>query len=82
MRKHVTNRSWTPEDLDTLKKYVADGSSPARVAVHLRRSITSVQSQARLGGFPFPHSRDVKRDRLAKEASARRELGLSAEGEL
>jgi hypothetical protein len=78
----ITNRSWTPEDLDTLKKHVADGSSPARVAVNLKRSITSVQSKARLEGFPFPHSRDVKRDRLAKEAAARSELGLSAEGDL
>lgn len=82
MRKHVTSRTWTAEDLEMLKKLVANGLSPARVAVHFKRSVSSVQSRARLEGSPFPHSRDVARNRRAKEAATRSELGLSPHGDI
>ncbi len=82
MGKHASNRSWKPEDLEALRTLVAAGSSPARVSVHLKRSISSVQSKARLEGYPFPHRRDVKRERLAKETALREELGLTSVREM
>ncbi len=53
MGKFITNRSWTPEDLEALRQHVAAGSSPARASVHLKRSISSIQSKARLKDFHF-----------------------------
>lgn len=81
MAKHVTNRTWTPEDIEVLRKLVSAGVSPSRAAIHLKRSPSSVQSKARMEGFPFPRKLDVKRERLAKEMSVRAELGLPPQAE-
>lgn len=76
MRQHVTNRTWSPAHLDRLRELVLAGASPARVAAHLHRSMTSVQSQAKRLGCPFPDSRVLKRARRDKEAAARKDSGL------
>lgn len=76
MKKHVTNRSWSPAHIERLRELVLAGASPARVAAHFNRSTTSVQSQAKRLGCPFPDSRLVKRARRDKEAAVRKDLGL------
>jgi hypothetical protein len=81
MPKHITNRTWKTEDIETLRKLVTSGVSPSRAAIHMKRSVSSVQSKARMEGFAFPRKLDVKRERLAKEMSARAELGLPSQTE-
>lgn len=64
---HITNRTWTAEDLERLKQLVASGVSAARAAVIFRRSIVSVKAQAKRLGFPFPDERMLKRERKARD---------------
>jgi hypothetical protein len=66
--------SWTEEDLARLKAMIESGASPARASVVFRRSVLSVQNQARKLGTPFPARRVVKRERLAKYEAAERML--------
>src|SRR4051794_3640448 len=68
--KHVTNRTWTPDDLVYLGKMADQGVSAARAAVALRRSITAVKVQAKKIGHPFPDERVLKRERRAREQQA------------
>jgi hypothetical protein len=53
----VTKRSWTPEDIERLRHFVATGVSLMRSSVALKRSRLSTQQKAREIGCPFPHSR-------------------------
>jgi hypothetical protein len=76
MRKHVTSKSWSPAHIERLRELVLAGASPVRVAAYLHRSMTSVQSQAKRLGCPFPDSRPVKRARRGKEAAVRKDPGL------
>ncbi len=63
--KHPTRRSWKPEDIQKLRRFVENGVSPTRAAAHFKRTIASVQIKARQEGFPFPHQRDLARARRA-----------------
>ncbi len=66
--------SWTEEELTRLRQMIESGASPARASVVFRRTLLSVQNQARKLGAPFPARRDVKRERLAKYEAAERAL--------
>ena len=66
--------SWTEEDIARLRKLIESGASPARASVVFRRTLLSVQNQARKIGMPFPARRAVKRERLAKYDAAERAL--------
>ena len=46
--------SWTDEENERLKDFVARDVSIVRVAVAFKRSILSVRNQARKLGTPFP----------------------------
>jgi predicted nucleic acid-binding Zn ribbon protein len=74
MNRHVTSRSWTSAQIDELRELVNSGASPARAASRLNRTTTSVKIKAKILGFPFTDSRVLKRERRAKEASARQVL--------
>jgi hypothetical protein len=74
--RHVTTRTWKPEDLEKLRKFVESGVSPSRAAVHLKRSVAAVKLRAMLEGFPFSDMRDVKRLQRKKEALMRKSLGI------
>jgi serine/threonine-protein kinase RIO1 len=74
--KHVTTRTWKPEDFEKLRKFVEAGVSPTRAAVHFKRTVVAVKARAKQEGFPFPDMRDVKRLKRSKEASARKSLGI------
>lgn len=76
MTRHMTNRSWTSEHIEELRRLVENGASPLRAAARLRRTATSVQIKAKESGFPFLDKRIVKRQQRTREAEARRELGL------
>ena len=67
MAVHVTNRTWTPQDIERLKQMVETGVSAQRASVAFRRSIVAVKSQAKKCGFPFPDERELKRKRQGKE---------------
>jgi serine/threonine-protein kinase RIO1 len=73
---HVTTQTWTPENLEKLKKFVESGVSPIRAAVHFKRTVVAVKAKAKQQGFPFPDIRDVKRLQRSKEASTRKSLGI------
>ncbi len=66
--------SWTEEELARLRQMIESGASPARASVVFRRTLLSVQNQARKIGTPFPARRDVRRQRLAKYEAAERVL--------
>jgi hypothetical protein len=52
---------WTESDNERLKAMVAQGASLLRAAAAFRRTIVSVQSQARKLGTPFPYRRDARK---------------------
>jgi hypothetical protein len=54
-------RPWTASDLERLKLLASQGASAARAAAALDRRITSVRSQARRLGTPFPTVRATRR---------------------
>lgn len=60
---HVTNRTWTAQDIERLKQMVETGVSAQRASVVVRRSIVAVKGQAKKCGFPFPDERVLKRKR-------------------
>jgi hypothetical protein len=66
----VTNRSWTPEQIERLRRFVREGVSPARASVVLKRTRESVQNKARNVGSPFPHQQALRAQRRAREAEA------------
>jgi hypothetical protein len=65
--KHVTNKTWTPDDLRRLRDMAGQGISAARAAVALRRTTTGVKVQAKKMGCPFTDERVLKRERRARE---------------
>jgi hypothetical protein len=50
-------RSWTDDENQRLRDFVARDVSIVRVAATLKRSIISVRNRARELGTPFPHMR-------------------------
>ena len=48
--------SWTEEELARLRVMIESGASPARASVVFRRTLLSVQNQARKLGTPFPRA--------------------------
>jgi len=67
--RHVTNRTWMPDDERRLKEMCKAGVSAMRAAVALRRSITSIKSRARELGSPYLNERTLKRERRALDIS-------------
>lgn len=67
MATHLTNRTWTEQDIERLKQMVETGISAQRASVAFRRSIVAVKGQAKKCGFPFPDDRMLKRQRQGKE---------------
>ena len=65
MPRHMTSRTWMPDDLRRLEDMVRSGVSATRAAVAFRRSIVSVKTQAKRLGCPFPDERALKRNRRA-----------------
>jgi hypothetical protein len=49
----IGSRKWTPTQTAHLIALIDDGSSPASIAVSLKRSITSIRAKARNLGKPF-----------------------------
>jgi len=68
MPTHVTNRTWTEQDIARLKEMVETGVSAQRASVAFRRSIVAVKAQAKKCGFPFPDDRMLKRKRQGLES--------------
>jgi hypothetical protein len=52
---------WTDEDNERLKALVAQGVSVIRAAATFKRSITSVRTQARKLGSPFPPMKQFRK---------------------
>jgi hypothetical protein len=59
-------REWTNEECERLIQFVNTGGSVARASVSFRRTMKSVQYQARKLGKPFPTLQAAKRQRQAK----------------
>jgi hypothetical protein len=59
-RKHITSRSWMPEQDAKLTDLISKGASATRAAAALNRTVGSVQTRARNLGIPFKSTR-VKR---------------------
>lgn len=74
MARHVTNRTWLPEQVEELRALVESGASPVRAAARFKRTVVSVKIKAKAEGFPFRDVRQVRRDRLKRETKALREL--------
>lgn len=68
--KHVTSRTWMPDDIRRLQEMSKSGISAARAAVVLRRSISCVKAKAKSLGSPFPDERLLKRERRSRERQA------------
>jgi hypothetical protein len=66
MTKHITNRTWKPEDIKRLEQMVRSGVSAVRAAVVFKRSVLCVKAKAKENGFPFPDERLVKRKRRSQ----------------
>jgi hypothetical protein len=49
----IGSRKWTPAQTARLIALIDDGSSPASIAVSLKRSVTSIRAKARNLGKPF-----------------------------
>jgi hypothetical protein len=62
----MTSKRWTDTDIKHLKALLADGSSAIRASVALKRTLKSVQLQARKLGTPFP---PLARSKLPKSPS-------------
>lgn len=67
MTAHITNRTWTEQDIGRLKDMVETGVSAQRASVAFRRSVVAVKAQAKKCGFPFPDERLLKRKRRGKD---------------
>jgi hypothetical protein len=52
---------WSAEDKEWLLRMVVSGITPFRAAAVFKRSVVSVQNQARNLGKPFPKLNDRKR---------------------
>lgn len=76
MTRHITSRTWLPEQIEVLRKLVETGASPIKAAARLKRSAVSIQMKAKETGVPFPDRRHVKRKQKLREAEARKALGL------
>jgi hypothetical protein len=74
----VTCRSWTAEQIELLCALVDRGVSPARASVVLKRPRLAVQTKAREVGRPFTDSRQIRANRLAREASERKAIDHAA----
>ena len=64
------NNLWSAEDREWLVRMVESGVSPFRAAAVFKRSVISVQDQARKLGKPFPKLNDRKRALRSKIAAA------------
>jgi hypothetical protein len=69
----MRRNTWTEEECERLRAHIASGGSAARASVIFKRPITSLQTQARKLGTPFPDSRVVRKQRLIRCAEAERE---------
>jgi hypothetical protein len=49
----IDSRNWTPDRTAHLIALIDDGSSPASIAVSLKRSVTVIRAKARNLGKPF-----------------------------
>lgn len=54
---------WTDEDQAKLATMLDAGASAQRISVALRRPLDSIKQRARALGKPFPHERDLARER-------------------
>jgi hypothetical protein len=57
------NKSWDDQENERLKALVSSGASAGRASIALKRTILSVQIQARKLGTPFPDIREERRKR-------------------
>jgi hypothetical protein len=53
--------TWTQEEDERLRAFVAQGASAVKVAAALKRKITSVRTRARSIGCPFPPLRIARK---------------------
>lgn len=72
----LTNRSWTPQQIETLRTMRAKGASDSRAAVALKRPKHSVQTKAAELGVTFPTINELRKKRQQQEAQARAAIGL------
>jgi hypothetical protein len=57
----VKKKNWTVEENDRLKALVAKGVSIIKVAAALQRTTSSIRTQARKLGTPFPTMADYRK---------------------
>ena len=57
----VKKTSWTPEENERLKDFVAKNVSIVKVAGALKRTTTSLRNQARKLGTPFPPMKEFRK---------------------
>jgi hypothetical protein len=66
--------SWSEDDSKRVIELAAAGASAVRASAALDRSISAVRTQASKLGTPFLSNLTIKKNRLAKCASAERAL--------
>jgi hypothetical protein len=69
-----TLKTWSEDNNKRVIELAAAGASAARASVVLNRSISAVRIQASKLGTPFLTTLTIKKNRLAKCASAERAL--------
>lgn len=65
--KHVTSRTWMPDDERRLQEMVDRGVSAMRAAVAFKRSVIAVKTKAKQMGCPFPDERASRQRRRAND---------------
>ena len=56
-------KPWTNEDNAKLAAMIEAGASARRISLALRRNLAMIKVKAKAMGKPFPHERDLARER-------------------
>ena len=69
-------RDWSDAEIKKLRRLRQLGASPLRAALALRMNKAKIRRKAQELGIPFPAQRTERRERQAKEVTARVQAGL------
>jgi hypothetical protein len=68
--RYKVNRVWLPADDELMKKYVAEGISPFRIAAKLKRSESSIRRRAVVLDVKLPSVSEIRaKNRLPRSGT-------------
>ena len=71
-------KPWTPEEIEALRRFAADGVALDRIAEQLGRSVETVSERARKAGIVLDHARAVLAAARAETSPLDARAGMSA----